>query len=289
MKVKLVDTHTHVNFNAFKNDSKEVIERALEAGIWMINVGSQSSTSTRAVEMAENYQEGVYAAIGLHPTHLVKEKVEKEESGELIKYETRAEEFDENYYLELGKSKKTVAIGECGLDYFRLNGEIETKKEKQKETFMKHIELSHKIKKPLIIHCRDAPKESKLPLGQAHDDMLKILNLRKQNLNFPCGVMHFFTGTLEEAHKYIDLGLYISFSGVITFAKNYDELVENLPLERILIETDAPYVAPLPYRGKRNEPLYVAEVAKKISEIKKISFEEVARQTLENSRELFKI
>src|SRR3989344_2217244 len=259
--MRFFDTHTHVNFNAFKNDWREVIDRALKNDIWIFNVGSQSTTSKQAVEIAENYEKGVYAAIGLHPSH------------------SEEQEFNEDYYLELAKNDKVVAIGECGLDYYGIRNKELGIKNKQRENFIKHIELAQKINKPLIIHCRDA-----------HDDIISILNsyflIHNSKL---CGIMHFFTGTLEQAQRYIDLGFYISFSGVITFTDAYDDIVKNLPLDRILIETDAPYVAPTPYRGKRNEPSYVIEVAKKIAEIKEISLEEVAEQTTKNARIIFNI
>lgn len=280
---KFFDTHTHANFNVFKNDSQEVIERALKNGVWLVNVGSQASTSKRAVEIAQNYQEGVYAAVGLHPSHL------------------EDEDFDEKFYLELAKNEKTVAIGECGLDYYRVNSEkgiVNSEKEKQKEVFIKHIELANKIKKPLIIHCR-AQRDfnpAQRDVADAHDDLLEILNSKFQILNSPAGIMHFFTGDYEQAKQYIDLGFYISFSGVITFppradqllaGANYEELVKKLPLEKILIETDAPYAAPIPYRGQRNEPSYVIEVAKKIAEIKNISLNKVEQQTTENAKVVF--
>ena len=252
--MKFFDTHTHANFNSFKDDSQEVIERALKNNVWLVNVGSQASTSKRAVEMAQNYQEGVYAAVGLHPSHL------------------EDESFDEKFYLDLAKNEKTVAIGECGLDYFRMKNEELRIKNLQKEVFIKHIELAKKVNKPLIIHCRDS-----------HEDLIKILNSKFSILNSPAGVMHFFTGNYEQAKQYIDLGFYISFSGVITFASEYEELVRKLPLDKILIETDAPYATPVPYRGQRNEPSYVIETAKKIAEIKNISLDEAARQTTENA------
>ena len=276
----LIDTHAHVNFNDFKSDSKEVIKRALDENIWMINVGAESKTSERAVKMAEEYKEGVYAVIGLHPSHLVEQDVEYKENEEIVKYKSKPEEFDYGFYLNLAKNKKVVGIGECGLDYFRTSDE--SFKEKQKEVFIKHLELAKEVKKPIIIHCRDA-----------HDDLLKILRLAVKP---PSGVMHFFTGNLEQAKRYINLGFYISFSGVITFSPRkedvagaYDEIIKNIPLEKILVETDCPYVAPVPHRGKRNEPQYVKYVAHKIAEIRGMSFEEVAEQTTKNARELFGI
>ena len=274
----LIDTHAHVNFNDFKSDSKEVIKRALDENIWMINVGAEKKTSERAVKMAEEYKEGVYAAIGLHPSHLVEQDVEYKENEEIVKYKSKPEEFDYGFYLNLAKNKKVVGIGECGLDYYRTSDE--SFKEKQKEVFIKHLELAKEANKPIIIHCRNA-----------HDDLLKILHLAVKP---PSGVMHFFTGTLEQAKKYIELGFYISFSGVITFpplrrvgANAYNDVIKNIPLGKILIETDCPYVAPVPHRGKRNEPQYVKYVAQKIAELRGLSFEEVEGQTTKNARKLF--
>ena len=284
----LIDTHAHVNFSDFKSDSKEVIKRALDNGAWMINVGAEKNTSERAVKMAEEYKEGVYVAVGLHPSHLIEQDVEYEENGETVKYKSKPEKFDYDFYLNLAKNKKVAAIGECGLDFHRIENQasekskVESLKEKQKEVFIKHLKLAKEVNKPIIIHCRDA-----------HNDLLEILRLEVQ---LPSGVMHFFTGALEQAKKYIDLGFYVSFSGVVTFpprkgetAGAYDEIIKNIPLEKILIETDCPYVAPIPHRGKRNEPQYVKYVAQKIAEIRGVSFEEVAEQTTQNAKNLFKI
>ena len=230
----LIDTHAHVNFNDFKNDSQDVIKRALEENIWMINVGAYGDASERAIEIANEYDCGVYAAVGQHPG--------------------TKEEFDYGYFLNLARNEKVVAIGECGLEYYHIKDK--NLQERQKDVFIKHLELAKEVGKPVIIHCRDA-----------HNDLLEILRLEDSH---PRGVMHFFTGTLEQAKKYIDLGFYISFSGVITFpplrrasANSYEEVVKNIPLEKILIETDCPYVAPVPHRGKRNEPAYVKYVAQK--------------------------
>lgn len=263
----LIDTHTHTNFDAFKDDYKEVIDRALGENIWLINVGSDLATSKRAVEIANEYKEGVYAAVGLHPT----------ESGE---------DFNEQEFLKLTQNEKVVAIGETGLDFFRVKSEEGKEKsiiDKQKELFIKHIELAQKVGKPLIVHCRDA-----------HNDLFEILQAQFGEVRPPVeveprGVMHFFTGTLEQARKYIDLGFYISFSGVITFAKDYDIIVKELPLDKILTETDAPYVSPTPMRGKRNEPSYVKYVAQKIADLRGVPIEEVERQTTENAKNLFNL
>lgn len=287
----LIDTHAHVNFKDFKDDAKDVIKRALDDGIWMINIGSERKTSERAVKMAEEYEEGVYSAVGLHPSHLIEQDVEYEENGEAVKYKSKPEEFDYDFYLNLAKNKKVVGIGECGLDFYRSKNQASEKlkaeslKEKQKDIFRKHLNLAKEANKPIIIHCRNA-----------HEDLLEILETKTYKLKPNSGVMHFFTGTLEQAKKYIELGFYISFSGVITFpplrregAIEYENVVSQIPLEKILVETDCPYVAPVPHRGKRNEPQYVKYVAQKIAEIKGLSFDEVAEQTKRNAKELFGI
>lgn len=267
----LFDSHTHVNFKDFDNDRDAVITRCLDENIWMINVGTDAAYSRKAIEIAHAYPEGVYAAVGIHPH-------DNERVGEFSVIE------------ELAKDQKVVAIGETGLDYYHNQAtknekrktendtaKIELIKEKQRELFIKHIELSQQVKKPLIIHCRDA-----------HDDLIKILvSSFKLQASSPKGVMHFFTGTKEDAEKYLDLGFYLSFSGVLTFTRDYDELVRWVPLERICIETDAPFVAPVPNRGKRNEPSYVKYTAQRIADIKRLSFEEVATHTTRNARMLF--
>lgn len=252
----LIDTHTHVNLEQFDDDGDAVIRKCLAEDTWMINVGTDVESSRRAIALAHAYPEGVYASAGLHPNDV-------------------AADFDFSVLETLAKDEKVVGIGETGLDYFRTPEK--NKQELQKEFFIRHINLAQEVKKPLIIHCRNAHKDT-LQLLTTHYSLLP----RK-------GVMHFFTGTKEEAARYIDLGFYISFSGVITFAKEYEELVTWIPLDRALIETDAPFAAPVPQRGKRNEPLFVQYVARKIAELKNISFEDVASQTTSNARALFRI
>lgn len=280
----MIDTHAHVNFNAFKDDSDEVIRRALQSDVWLVNVGSQYTTSERAVEIAERYSRGVYAAIGLHPIHLetklVKIKVDKEE----IEFETREEDFDYEKYKKLAQtSSKVVALGEIGLDYYR-RPKTKTKqaefKEKQKQTFIKQLELAQELNLPVILHCR-----------MAHDDL--ITTLQHYNNTTIRGVSHCFTGTLEEAKEYIKLGFYIGFNGLI-FKKveglpNVEEIIREIPLEKILVETDCPYLSPPPYENQRCKPLYVKYVAEKIAKIKNLSCEEAAKITTRNARELFGI
>lgn len=274
----LVDVHTHVNFNAFREDGHDVVRRTLDYGVWMILVGSQIDTSHRGVEYARQYGQGVYAAVGLHPIHLIEMEVDRDEMNAadgVPGFRTRKEEFDYDAYRALAEDVKTVAIGECGLDYYRLRDTEEIKK-KQAETFRKQIALARDVKKPLMIHCRNA-----------YEDLIAIL--REEKADEIGGDIHFFAGDWKIAKQFLDFGFYLSFTGVITFANQYDEVIKKVPLDRIMTETDAPYVAPIPYRGKRNEPLYVEEVARRIAAIKGISFEEVARATAENAVRLFNL
>lgn len=282
---KLFDVHTHVQFAAFKDDADLVIRNALDAGVWMINVGTQRDTSVKAVEIANQHAEGVYATVGLHPIHTEKTYHDLQELGivqQSADYESidggfisRGEMFDYDYYKKLAENPKVVAIGECGLDYYRLGEET---KERQKAAFLRQVELAAEVKKPLMIHCRNA-----------FADLIGILQATSYKLQPKSGIIHFFTGTVEDAKKLLDLGFLFSFGGVITFARDYDEAIKYIPLDRILLETDAPYVAPVPYRGKRNEPSYVVVVAKKLAEIKDVSFDEVAAAITKNALTLFGI
>lgn len=282
--MELIDVHTHAHFNAFKNDVHNVIQRALNKNIGMILVGTQSSTSHIAVEFSNLYiKNPVFASVGLHPIHLKRLKIDKNELDNSLytgDY-TKAEEFDYNYYKKLATNNKVVAIGEVGLDYNWINKNDKKAIKKQHEIFKKQIELAIDIKKPLIIHCRNA-----------HNDCIKILKeYFKNTKNKLNGDIHFFEGTIEEAKEYIKMGFTLSFTGVITFknADRHRKLVYELPLNKILIETDAPYVTPEPYRGKRNEPLYIKYIAQKIAEIKNLSLKEVMKITTKTAKNMFGI
>ncbi len=274
--MSLIDTHSHINFNAYKDDGDEVIKRTLANDTWMINVGTQKDTSKRAIDIAEKYDKGVYAAIGLHPIHLEEMHVDEEE----IEFKTRQEEFDYNLYKKLGESEKVVAIGEIGLDYYRLPKyrPIEEVKERQHEAFKLQLDLAEDLDVPAIIHCREA-----------HDDIKKILHDRYDGKKFSRerGVLHCFSGNLELANEYIELGFMVSFNGLITFNNSWDKVIPELPLNKIMIETDAPLLTPVPFRGKRNEPLYVKYVAEHIAGLRGMNFEEVAEMTFENALRLF--
>ncbi len=267
----LIDTHAHINFRDYKEDGGEIIKQTLENNVWLINVGAEFKTSKRAVKYSQQYPKGVFAAVGLHPSHL-RDQVIKEMD---IEFESKAEEFDEQKYRELAREPKVVAIGETGLDYHRIMTNELGIMERQKEVFKKQIELAIDLKLPLIIHCRNA-----------HKDVLNILKTEKLKAKLN-GVIHSFSGNYKQARQYREIGFKIAFNGIITFSRDYDKVILDTPLEDILLETDCPYLTPVPYRGKRNEPLYIIEVAKKLAEIKGVSLDEVAEQTTKNAKEIF--
>lgn len=275
-----IDIHSHVNFKAFDEDRDVVIQRALENDTWVINVGTQIDTSKKAVEIAREYKEGVYSIIGLHPIHTGASFHDEKELGVGgAEFTSRGEVFDKEKYLELLRDPKVVAVGECGLDYFRCT---EESIEKQKIAFIGQIEIANEIGKPLMLHIRNNPENKEL---NAYSDALELL---KQHAKVK-GDVHFFAGSWEDAKGYLDFGFTLSFTGVITFASSYDEVIRNTPLDMIMSETDAPYVSPVPYRGKRNEPLYVSEIVKKIAEIKGLPEREVAEAIINNAKRVFKI
>lgn len=230
-----------------------------DEGVSGICVGTDEKTSRESVELASKH-DNLFASIGLHPTHA--------NSG-----------FDMEAYAELAKNKKVVAVGECGLDYFRREGS-EAEKELQKNIFIKHVELARDKNLPLMIHCRP-------PLGSmdAYEDIISIIS----NYEGVRGNIHFFVGNLEIAKQFLDLGFTMSFTGVITFTHDYDEVIKFLPIETIMSETDSPFVAPASHRGQRNEPMHVKEVVKRIAEIKGLTLEETAKAVRENARLVFGI
>ncbi len=268
----MIDTHAHLDFKEFDEDREEVIKRAYEAGVEkIINVGCSPEHSQGAVDLAQNYEQ-IYAAVGVHPHDA------SQVNDEIL-----------NDLRKLAQSKKVVAIGEIGLDYYRIDADptrITTQihadpKEIQKSSFVKQLNLTKELKLPVIIHCRDA-----------YGDVLEILNSFSGDKSI-LGVTHCFSGSRKFAKQFLNLGLYLSFTGAITYTKNPDaeifQVIKEVPLDKIMIETDCPYLAPIPHRGKRNEPAYVKFVADKIAEIRKITFEEVEKVTSENAERLFKI
>lgn len=253
----LFDTHVHLNDKKYMDDLVEVIDRAKNEGVkYMLVVGYDQVSNQRAIELAEKY-EFIYAAVGWHPVDAI--------------YLT--DELFDQLKEQLNHSK-VVAVGECGLDYHWDTSPVDI----QKEVFVKQIQLAKEINKPLIIHTRDSIQDTY--------DILK-----ENRVDVIGGVMHCYSGSIEMARSFINLNFKISLGGPVTFTngRRAQEVATHIPLEDLLIETDAPYLTPHPYRGTRNEPAYVSMVAKKIAELKNISYEKVAKQTTFNACQLFNI
>lgn len=272
-----VDIHTHINLAAFAEDREAATKRALDAGVRHINVGTQYKTSEAAVALAERFPEGVYATVGLHPVHTSASYHDtKELGGDYGKAFTSAGEvFDYDAYKKLAAHPKVAAIGECGLDFYRAPSEEEWRK--QIEAFEAQIALANDTGKPLMLHLRSGNGRNAYAEAQA------ILKRQAQVL----GNSHFFAGSLDDAKGFWSMGYTTSFTGVITFARNYDEVVRAAPRDMLHAETDAPYVAPVPHRGARNEPSYVIEVVKKIAEIRNEEEEVVVTTLYENAHRMF--
>jgi len=253
----LFDTHAHLDDDRFDKDRDETIIQCQRDGVELIlNAGSNIETSVKAIALSKKY-EFIYAAVGVHPHDAA--EMDEETAGVLA---------------ALAGNRKVRAIGEIGLDYhYDLSP-----RDVQRQRFVEQIDLARQLKLPIIVHDREA-----------HGDVMDIF--KKTRIKEVGGVLHSFSGSAEMALECIKLGLYISISGPVTFenARKTVEAVKQVPLDMLLIETDSPYLTPVPYRGKRNYPGYVRLVAEKIAEIKGISFEEVARQTLENGKRLFGI
>lgn len=277
----LIDTHAHLNFSAFKDDIDDVINDCINQGMKIINVGSQFSTSQRAIELAKKYSDNLYASVGLHPIHLFEIEVDESE----VSFKSREEEFKPLAYEEIARNKEVVAIGETGLDYFHKPDKISKTefKNKQKWTFIKQLELAKKLDKPVILHCRGDKEDNE----RAYKDILKIL----KDFGYYKGVIHCYGSSLEIAKQFLDLGFMVSFTGIITFpnAKNLIPVVKYVPIEKIMIETDAPYLAPQAVRGQKNLPQYVRYIGEKIAEIKKIPYDIVENMTMQNAIEFFRL
>ena len=260
---KYFDIHSHLNFLDYEKDIDEIIKRLKETETHTIVVGTDFESSQMALGLADKYEE-IYACIGVHPVDNPNRIFEREKFEELIKH------------------PKVVAVGECGLDFYhppapdRAGGRAGAKKEidfgRQKKLFLDQIDFAIAHNKPLMIHARDA-----------YEELLKILELLKKVHGEKLrGNIHFFAGDVAIAKRLFDIGFTISFTGVITFSRDYDEVIKVAPLNMIMSETDAPFVAPAPYRGKRNEPSYVSEVVAKIAEVRGEDLE-LVRTTLVNN------
>jgi TatD DNase family protein len=289
---KYIDIHAHTNFEAFEEDRDVVIRRALDNDTYVVNIGTQYDTSKKAVEMTNEY-EGVYACIGLHPIHTGASYHDHEELGEEGKeFVSRGEIFDKEKYKELAKLGKVVGIGECGLDYYHMD---EESIEKQRTAFIAQIELANELDLPLMLHVRNNP------IDKTHNAYFDVYELIKKHSKFKevglpkiIGVSHFFAGSVEDMKRFIEIGVCVSFAGPITYKPkpeicDYIGVIKETPLGMILADTDSPYVAPVPHRGTRNEPVYVREIVKKIAEIKGLNEEEVAKTIFSNAQKLFNL
>ncbi len=264
MTPQYFDIHSHVTFKDYDQDLEEVLQRMRDERVWTITVGVNKATSEEAVSFAEG-KEGFFATIGLHPN------------------DTESETFSESEYKELVSNPKVVGVGECGLDYFRITGDVAVAKKRQMREFEKHVEFAIKYNKPLMIHGR--PSKGTV---DTYLDMLSLLESRKRSAgDLLRGDIHFFVGNVDVARRFYNIGFRTSFTGVLTFTHDYDEVVRFAPLEMLMTETDAPYAAPNPFRGRRNEPVYVKYIVGAVAAIRGIP-EETAREALcENAKRLF--
>lgn len=255
--MQIFDTHTHLNVEEFDGRVPEELAAAKEMGVVLHNVvGFDRKTIDKAVELAEQYPE-LYLTLGWHPT-------------EAPSYTQEVED----YLLQVLQHKKVVALGEIGLDYHWMTADKET----QARVFKRQIALSKQLNLPFVVHTRDALEDT-------------YAIIKEEGVGACGGIMHSYSGSLEMARKFVELGMTISFSGTVTYKKALDiqEAAQYLPLEHILVETDAPYLAPVPKRGRENKTAYTRYVVEKIAELRQVTVEEVARATYENAMRLFQI
>lgn len=254
----MIDSHAHLDDKRFDEDRERVIKELKDNGIELvINIGADLKTSYNSVELANKY-DNIYAAVGIHP-HSARE------ADETVLEDIKQMALD---------NEKVVAIGEIGLDFYYDN----SPRDLQRLCFRKHLEIAKELNLPIVIHSRDAAQETFDILKEAQDGSLR-------------GVLHCYSGSVEMALEYIKLGFYISLAGPVTFknARVVKEVAEAVPLDKLLIETDCPYLTPVPYRGKRNEPKYVKYVAEEIARIKGIAVEDVVEAATANTKKLFGI
>ncbi len=282
MKPFLIDTHCHIHFPPYDNDRAEVLGRMKAKNIWGITIGTGLKNSAAGLRFAEA-TDGVWATVGLHPEHVTSDYHHENEGENPEKFATQ-----EQLVAIAASSPKCVAIGETGLDWYRIDAALDVEKAKadQEKVLHEHLRASYELDLPLVFHCREA--------------LTRLAEILQEEWNAgrkPRGVVHSFTGTWDEARPLIDLGIHIGINGIATFPPRkgqnpdaaIDRTIERMPLEKLLLETDAPYLAPAPYRGKRNEPAYVEEVAKHAAGVRGISLESLAQQTTQNAIDLFRL
>lgn len=264
-----IDIHSHLNDKRFDADLSETLQRMREAHVSTIVVGTDMNMSKRAVEIAEEHPD-IWATIGLHPN------------------DNRNEDFDTAAYEKLAAHPRVVAIGECGLDYYyfeKLLGNKDAEADRQQELFETQMHLAVSVDKPLVIHGR--PTKGTM---DAYEDILHILkNGQKKYGEKIRGDVHFFVGDTAIAKQFLDIGFSMSFTGVATFTHDYDAVIQYIPLDRLMAETDAPYVAPTPYRGHRNEPTYVVEVYRALASVRGVEIEVLQKAFLQNAKNLFNL
>ncbi len=253
----MFDTHAHLNFPDYDKDREEVIKRCLDNNIFVINVGTNLKESKAVLSLAERYDKGVYASVGLHPLYT-------------------EEGFTDRCYRELAENKKVVAIGETGLDHKYIKNDKGDVAKAQEDIFRKHITLARELKLPLILHCR-----------MAHRKLISILKDEVKSNKKIKGVLHCFSGSVKEAREYLELGLYIGVNGII-FKMNLKEALKLVPLERMVLETDCPFLSPKK-EVKRNEPLFLDVIAEKVAEMREEEKEKIVAVTTKNVKELFEI
>lgn len=277
MQYSFFDVHAHLHDKAFDEDRDTVIEQMAARAIGAITVGTGLHESRQAVALADKYPH-IFATVGQHPCDNI------------------FEGYDEEVYKELGSHDKVVAIGECGLDYHYIDSFFdrdmkdkplvwnkEQEKERQKELFQKQIELAVYLNKPLMLHGR--PTKNSM---DAYEDMLELLEASKRKCGDALrGNAHFFVGNIDIAERFMNIEFTVSFSGVVTFAKDYDDAVRFVPQHMIFGETDSPYATPAPYRGERNSPLFVQEVVARISVLRQEPLEELRMEMLASAKRLF--
>jgi len=259
------DAHSHLHFDAYDNDREAVLARMQSAGVGTLLVGTNKETSRSALRLAEKGDAFLWATVGLHPN------------------ETSKERFAAENYKDLVTDPKVVAVGECGLDYYRNDPTDKESKRKQHEQFERQVAFALEHDKPLMLHCR--PSKGRM---DAYEDVIALL--RGYSVRYGAklrGDVHFFVGTTEVAKQFLELGFTLSFTGVVTFARDYDEVIRYVPSDMILSETDAPFVAPEPHRGKRNEPTHVVRVVEKLASVRDEPIEMFKRQILKNAKRIF--
>lgn len=277
-----IDTHCHIHFGAYDENRDDIIKEALDKGVKMVAIGTQSSTSKSAIALAEK-TDGIWATVGLHPNQVHEQSMDdSSEPEETSRVKTRGEKWDYEAMKKLAlSSDKVVAIGECGLDYFRIPEDLDPDlvKKDQMTVFKSHLDLANELNLPVVIHVRDAHEDIQAVLK----DYIQAGKLSRR------GVIHCFTGSQEDIKTYSELNFFIAVNGIMTFSPDLAEIVRHIPKNLLVLETDSPYLTPVPHRGKVNTPAFIPDIAEFYANKNGITVEEVARVTTQNSQKLFNI